>query len=199
MSKQSPNRSNCSPDLSPIENIWSNRKPDNQQWRSWTVEQRESCITPEWDNIPLLKLQQLVSWLPRCLQTDVIKRGDAPQWWTSAICYQLFTDVLLHQSQNELIFSWEDEMSQLKTWYVLVVLLQGFPKCGALEMTRSKQRPLFCVFSFTCWVRPKWSRTQHNSLVILSWALSVWMLKSLTTATQSKSTQKSLQRSLWSV
>ncbi len=69
----------CSPDLSPIENIWRIIKRKTQQKRPKTVEQLEACIRQEWDNIPIPKLEQLVSSVPRRLQT-VIKRGDATQW-----------------------------------------------------------------------------------------------------------------------
>lgn len=55
-----------------------------------------------------------------------------------------------------------------------------------LEMTRYKVCPLLCVGSITCWVSPKLSRTQHNSLAPLSWPLSTWMLKSPIITTQSK-------------
>ena len=67
----------CSPDLSPIENIWRIMKWKIRQRRPRTVEQLESYIRQEWDNIPLPKLQQLVSSVPRRLRTVVKRRGDA--------------------------------------------------------------------------------------------------------------------------
>ena len=70
----------CSPDLSPIENIWRIMKRKIRQRRPRTVEQLESYIRQEWDNIPLPKLQQLVSSVPRRLRTVVKRRGDATQW-----------------------------------------------------------------------------------------------------------------------
>ncbi len=45
-----------------------------------TVEQLEACIRQEWDNIPIPKLEQLVSSVPRRLQTVIKRRGDATQW-----------------------------------------------------------------------------------------------------------------------
>ncbi len=51
----------CSPDLSPIENIWRIIKRKMRQRRPKTVEQLEACIRQEWDNIPIPKLEQLVS------------------------------------------------------------------------------------------------------------------------------------------
>ncbi len=50
----------CSPDLSPIENIWRIIKRKMRQRRPKTVEQLEACIRQEWDNIPIPKLEQLV-------------------------------------------------------------------------------------------------------------------------------------------
>ncbi len=70
----------CSPDLSPIENIWRIIKRKMRQRRPKTVEQLEACIRQEWDNIPIPKLEQLVSSVPRCLQTVIKRRGDATQW-----------------------------------------------------------------------------------------------------------------------
>ncbi len=70
----------CSPDLSPIENIWRIIKRKMRQRRPKTVEQLEACISQEWDNIPIPKLEQLVSSVPRCLQTVIKRRGDATQW-----------------------------------------------------------------------------------------------------------------------
>ncbi len=57
----------CSPDLSPIENIWRIIKRKMRQRRPNTVEQLEACIRQEWDNIPIPKLEQLVSSVPRHL------------------------------------------------------------------------------------------------------------------------------------
>ncbi len=70
----------CSPDLSPIENIWRIIKRKMRQRRPKTVEQLEACIRQEWDNIPIPKLEQLVSSVPRRWQTVIKRRGDATQW-----------------------------------------------------------------------------------------------------------------------
>ncbi len=70
----------CSPALSPIENIWRIIKRKMRQRRPKTVEQLEACIRQEWDNIPIPKLEQLVSSVPRRLQTVIKRRGDATQW-----------------------------------------------------------------------------------------------------------------------
>ncbi len=40
-----------------------------RQRRPKTVEQLEACIRQEWDNVPIPKLEQLVSSVPRRLQT----------------------------------------------------------------------------------------------------------------------------------
>ncbi len=70
----------CSPDLSPIENIWHIIKRKMRQRRPKTVEQLEAYIRQEWDNIPIPKLEQLVSSVPRRLQNVIKRRGDATQW-----------------------------------------------------------------------------------------------------------------------
>ncbi len=70
----------CSPVLSPIENIWRIIKRKIPQRRPKTVEQLEACIRQEWDNIPIPKLEQLVSSVPRRFQTVIKRRGDATQW-----------------------------------------------------------------------------------------------------------------------
>uniref|UniRef100_A0A9J7XAB8 Paired domain-containing protein n=1 Tax=Cyprinus carpio carpio TaxID=630221 RepID=A0A9J7XAB8_CYPCA len=64
----------CSPDLSPIENIWRIIKRKMRQRRPKTVEQLEACIRQEWDNIPIPKLEQLVSSVPRRLQIVIKKK-----------------------------------------------------------------------------------------------------------------------------
>ncbi len=66
--------------LPPIENIWRIIKRKMRQRRPKTVEQLEACIRQEWDNIPIPKLEQLVSSVPRRLQTVIKRRGDATQW-----------------------------------------------------------------------------------------------------------------------
>ena len=45
------------------------------QVRPRTVEQIESYIKQEWANNPLPKVQQLVSSVPRCLQTEMLHSG----------------------------------------------------------------------------------------------------------------------------
>ncbi len=70
----------CGPGLSPIENIWRIIKRKMRQRRPKTVEQLEACIRQEWDNIPVPKLEPLVSSVPRRLQTVIKRRGDATQW-----------------------------------------------------------------------------------------------------------------------
>ncbi len=59
----------CSPDLSPIENIWHiiTRKI-RQRWPR-TLQQLETYIRQEWDQIPTPKLQKLITSMPRRLQT----------------------------------------------------------------------------------------------------------------------------------
>ncbi len=63
----------CSPDLSPIENIWCIIKLKICQRRPRTLQQLETYIRQEWDQIPTPKLQKVITSMPRCLQT-VLKR-----------------------------------------------------------------------------------------------------------------------------
>ena len=70
----------CSPDLSPIENVWCIMKGKIQQRRSWTVERLKLYIKQEWERIPPEKLQKLVSSVPKCLLCVVKRKGDVTQW-----------------------------------------------------------------------------------------------------------------------
>ncbi|KAG2462527.1 TCB1 transposase, partial [Polypterus senegalus] len=70
----------CSPDVSPIENIWRIIKRKVRQRRPKTIEQLEACIRQEWESIPISKLEKLVSSVPRRLLSVVRRRGDATQW-----------------------------------------------------------------------------------------------------------------------
>ncbi len=51
----------CSPDLSPIENIWCIIKRKIHQRRPRTLQQLETYIRQEWDQIPTPKLQKLIT------------------------------------------------------------------------------------------------------------------------------------------
>ncbi len=70
----------CSPDLSPIENIWRIIKWKIHQRRTQTFQQLETYIRQEWDQIPTPKLQKLITSMPRRLQTVLKRRGDATPW-----------------------------------------------------------------------------------------------------------------------
>ncbi len=70
----------CSPDLSPIENIWRIIKRKIRQRRPQTLQQLETYIRQEWDQIPTPKLQKLITSMPRRLQTVLKRRGDATPW-----------------------------------------------------------------------------------------------------------------------
>ncbi len=67
----------CSPDVSPIENIWRIIKRKIRQRRPRTLQQLETYIRQEWDQIPTPKLQKLITSIPRRLQTVLKRRGDA--------------------------------------------------------------------------------------------------------------------------
>ena len=66
----------CNPDLSPIENVWRIMKRRIRQRRPRTVEQLKSGIHKEWAKIPLAKLQQLISSVPKRLQSFIKRKGD---------------------------------------------------------------------------------------------------------------------------
>ncbi len=70
----------CSPDLSPIENIGRIIKRKIRQRRPQTLQQLETYIRQEWDQIPTPKLQKLITSMPRRLQTVLKRRGDSAPW-----------------------------------------------------------------------------------------------------------------------
>ncbi len=70
----------CSPDLSLIENIWRIIKRKIHQRRPQTLQQLETDIRQEWDQIQTSKLQKHITSMPRHLQTVLKRRGDATPW-----------------------------------------------------------------------------------------------------------------------
>ncbi len=70
----------CSPDLSPIENIWHIIKQKIRQRRPQTLQQLKTYIRQEWDQIPTPKLQKLITSMPRRLQSVLKRRGAATPW-----------------------------------------------------------------------------------------------------------------------
>ncbi len=66
--------------LSPIENIWRIIKQKIRQRWPRTLQQLETYIWQEWDQIPTPKLQKLITSMPRHLQTVLKRRGDATPW-----------------------------------------------------------------------------------------------------------------------
>ncbi len=70
----------CSPDLSPIDNIWCIIKRKIWQRRPQTLQQLETYIRQEWDQIPTTILQKLITSMPRRLQIVLKRRGDATPW-----------------------------------------------------------------------------------------------------------------------
>ena len=90
------------------------KNPSTKAQKCWSA-----GIRQEWDDIPHLKLQQLVSSLPRCLQTAVKRGGDVTQWLhlpvpTSLRCVAVIKVKLFHEMVKCLSFN---------IWYVFHVLL----------------------------------------------------------------------------
>ena len=70
----------CSPDLSPIENIWLIIKQRIHQRQPQTLQLLETYTRQESDQIPTTKPQKIITLMPRRLQTVLKRRGDAPPW-----------------------------------------------------------------------------------------------------------------------
>ncbi len=81
----------CSPDLSLIENIWCIIKWKIRQRRPQTLQQMETYIRQEWDQIPTPKLQKLITSMPRCYTMVNMPRSN------------YFETCSRHQIWNELI------------------------------------------------------------------------------------------------
>ena len=105
----------CCPDLSPIENVCRIIKKI-RQWSTQTFEQLKSCRNREWAKMTRVKLQQLMSSVPKWLQS-VIKRKGYPvvnmllsqRFWNvlqaSIICLYLTNRIKLISESTETILS----------------------------------------------------------------------------------------------
>ncbi len=112
----------CSPDLSPIENIWRIIKRKMRQRRPKTVEQLEACIRQEWDNIHIPKLEQLVSSVPRRF-ADCYKKKRGCHTVVNMALSQLFWDVLMPWNLKSTYFSLKMiHFLSLNIWYVIYVV-----------------------------------------------------------------------------
>ncbi len=70
----------CSPDLSPIENVWRILKRKMRQRRPRTVAQLKTCLQEEWDKITPETLHHLVSSVPKRLLSVVKRNGNITKW-----------------------------------------------------------------------------------------------------------------------
>ncbi len=70
----------CSPDLSPIENVWRILKRKMRQQRSRTVAHLKNCLQEEWDKITPETLHHLVSSVPKRLLSVVKRNGNITKW-----------------------------------------------------------------------------------------------------------------------
>ncbi len=168
----------CSPDLSPIENIWRIIKRKMRQRRPKTVEQLEACIRQEWDNIPIPKLEQLVSSVPRRLQT-VIKKKRGCHTVVNMALSQLFWDVLMPWNLKSTYFSLKIiHFLSLNIWYVIYVVF--WIKYWNLKL------PHHCIlFLFTiCTVSQLfWNRVCKLTYrkYIFCWDLMLWQFSVMIT------------------
>ncbi len=70
----------CSPDLSPIENVWRILKRKMRQRRPRTVAHLKTCLQEEWDKITPETLHHLVSSVPKRLLSVVKRNGNITKW-----------------------------------------------------------------------------------------------------------------------
>ncbi len=70
----------CSPDLSPIENVWRILKHKMRQQRPHTVAHLKTCLQEEWDRITPETLHHLVSSVPKRLLSVVKRNGNITKW-----------------------------------------------------------------------------------------------------------------------
>ncbi len=70
----------CSPDLSPIENVWRILKRKMRQRRPRTVAHLKTCLQEEWDKITPETLHHLVSSVPKHILSVVKRNGNITKW-----------------------------------------------------------------------------------------------------------------------
>ncbi len=70
----------CSPDLSPIENVWRILKRKMRQRRPRTVAHLKTCLQEEWDKLTPETLHHLVSSVPKRLLSVVKRNGNITKW-----------------------------------------------------------------------------------------------------------------------
>ena len=81
--------------------------------RPLTVEQLKCCIHQEWAKIPLAKLQQLISSVPKRLQSVIKRKGDVTQM-VSIPRPHLFLSVL-QVSLSKFVYIYQIKLSSVKT------------------------------------------------------------------------------------
>ena len=66
-----------SPDVNPIEHLWDElqRAVDKRDVRPLNLNQLGAALTEEWNNIPVERLENLVSSMPRRLQAVINSYG----------------------------------------------------------------------------------------------------------------------------
>ncbi len=91
------------------------------QRRPKTVVQLEACIRQEWDNIPIPKLEQLVSSVPRRLQT-VIKRKGMPHSGKHGLVPNFFRCLMPWNLKSNYFSLKMIHFLSLNIWYVIYVV-----------------------------------------------------------------------------
>ncbi len=127
----------CSPDLSPIENVWRILKRKMRQRRPRTVAHLKTCLQEEWDKITPETLHHLVSSVPKHLFSVVKRNGNITKYcpnffWNVLQVWMTGKDVYL-----QMTWSWPD-----KTWNILCSY------CLQWNTSQSKFRNHYFLFLF---------------------------------------------------
>ncbi len=103
----------CSPDLSPIVNIWHIIKRKIRQSWPRILQQLESYIRQEWDQIPTPKLQKLITSMPRRLQTDLKRSGEVVVYIFSQKTENVLCILAVHLHDNVDLEAWKHKLLKM--------------------------------------------------------------------------------------
>ncbi len=109
----------CSPDLSPIENVWRILKRKMRQRRPRTVAHLKTCLQEEWDKITPETLHHLVSSVPKRLLSVVKRNGNI----TNALLSQLFLECVAGLNDRKgCIFTNDMKLTRQNMKYFVFIL-----------------------------------------------------------------------------